>query len=157
MTMGDFPGAANLPDESSHKDLAPAEGFAMGDVAQDTFAALIGASVERCAAGNAQAKLTVGPNHLNPHGTAHGAVLYSLAGVAIAASINDETTSGIVWSASIDYVAPGRLGDELVAEAVVEPLADKHANVIVTITRPSDGVVVARSLAKAKIRPRSGG
>jgi acyl-CoA thioesterase len=129
----------------------------MGDVAQDTFAALIGASVERCAAGNAQAKLIIGPNHLNPHGTAHGAVLYSLAGVAIAASINDETTSGIVWSASIDYVAPGRLGDELVAEAVVEPLADKHANVIVTITRPSDGVVVATSLAKAKIRPRAAG
>jgi hypothetical protein len=49
------------------------------------------------------------------------------------------------------------LGDELVAEAVVEPLADRHANVIVTITRPSDGVVVATSLAKAKIRPRSAG
>jgi len=130
------------------------EGVAMDDVAQDTFAALIGASVERLAPGCARANLSIGQNHLNPHGTAHGAVLYSLAGVAIAASINDETTSGIVWSASIDYLAPGRLGDDLVAEAVVEPLAENQANVAVTITRPLDGVVVATSVARAKIRAR---
>ena len=126
----------------------------MDDVAQDTFAAFIGASVERLAPGHARANLTIGQNHLNPHGTAHGAVLYSLAGVAIAASINDETTSGIVWSASIDYVTPGRLGDELVADAVVEPVQENQAHVVVTISRPLDGVVVATSLARAKIRPR---
>jgi len=126
----------------------------MDAFAQDTFAQFIGASVERLAPGCARANLTIGPNHLNPHGTAHGAVLYSLAGVAIAASINDETTSGIVWSASIDYLAPGRLGDDLVAEAVVEPLIENQANVAVTITRPLDGVVVATSVARAKIRAR---
>ena len=127
----------------------------MADVGQDTFAEFIGATVERLEPGRAEARLTIGANHLNPHGTAHGAVLYSLSGVAIAASINDVETSGIVFSASIDYVAPARLGDELVAVAVVEHLPENQGTVAVTITRPSDGVVVATASASAKLRPRN--
>lgn len=129
----------------------------MAELGQDTFAEFIGATVERLESGRAQSQLTIGANHLNPHGTAHGAVLYSLSGVAIAASINDAETSGIVWSAAIDYVAPARLGDELVAQAVVERLPENQAKVAVTITRPSDGVVVATAWASAKLRARIAG
>ncbi len=127
----------------------------MAELGQDTFAEFIGATVERLESGRAQSQLTIGANHLNPHGTAHGAVLYSLSGVAIAAAINDEQTSGIVFSASIDYLAPSRDGDLLVAEAVVDEDAPNQWTVAVTITRPSDGVVVATATASAKLRPRN--
>ncbi len=122
--------------------------------AQDTFAEFIGATVRRIEPGRTQAQLTIGPHHRNPHGTAHGGVLFSLAGVAIAASINDAETSGIVWAATIDYLAPAREGDELIADAVVERGATNQATVTVTVTRPADGVVVATASASAKVRAR---
>ena len=126
----------------------------MAELGQDTFAEFIGATVVRLEPGLAQARLVIGEHHLNPHGTAHGAVLYSLAGVAIAASINDDVTSGIVWSASIDYVSPARLGDELVARTELEPQGDREVLVSVIVSRPLDGEVVATATASAKVRPR---
>jgi acyl-CoA thioesterase len=42
------------------------------------FADLIGMVVQRTGRGTAQARLTVGPDHLNPHGVLHGAVLFAL-------------------------------------------------------------------------------
>lgn len=42
------------------------------------FADLIGMTVERTGPGSARAQLTVGPDHLNPHGVLHGAVLFAL-------------------------------------------------------------------------------
>ena len=42
------------------------------------FADLIGMEVQRTGHGTAQARLTVGPDHLNPHGVLHGAVLFAL-------------------------------------------------------------------------------
>ena len=45
----------------------------------DTFAALLGITVTRLGPGRTESAVTIGPDHLNPHGTAHGALLYSLA------------------------------------------------------------------------------
>ena len=120
----------------------------------DTFAELIGVRVERLLPGRTRAYLTVGLQHLNPHGTTHGSALYSLSGAAIAAALNDELTSGLVWKASIEYLAPSREGDELTAEAIVGEGQGKDVDVNVTITRAADDTLVATSVANAKIRPR---
>lgn len=42
------------------------------------FADLIGMEVQRTGLGAAEARLTVRPDHLNPHGVLHGAVLFAL-------------------------------------------------------------------------------
>ena len=120
----------------------------------DTFAELIGVRVERLSTGRTRAHLTIGPQHLNPHGTTHGSALYSLSGAAIAAALNDDLTSGLVWQASIEYLAPSREGDELTAEAVVGEVQGKDAEVVVNITRTVDETLIATSVASAKIRPR---
>ena len=120
----------------------------------DTFAELIGVRVERLSPGRTRAHLTIGPRHLNPHGTTHGSALYSLSGAAIAAALNDDLTSGLVWKASIEYLAPSREGDELTAEAVVGEVQGKDADVVVNITRAIDETLIATSVASAKIRPR---
>ena len=120
----------------------------------DTFAELIGVRVERLSPGRTRAYLTVGAQHLNPHGTTHGSALYSLSGAAIAAALNDDVTSGLVWKASIEYLAPSREGDELTAEAVVGEVQGKDAEVVVNITRAVDETLIATSVASAKIRPR---
>jgi acyl-CoA thioesterase len=139
----------------------------------DAFAALLGVRITRQGGGQAEATLTVGPDHLNPHGTAHGALLYSVAGVALAAAANDDEHSGVVSAVHIDYLSPARLGDRLVARAqVVERLAreDLFAVRLVRVTSPAgddqtdhdatgenpdDGVeVVARLTARATRRRR---
>jgi acyl-CoA thioesterase len=141
----------------------------MNEPLPDVFAELLGAQVERVADGCAQARLVVAAGHLNPHGTAHGAVVYSLAVCALAAAANDRARSGIARSVLIDYLAPAALGERLVAVARVlestgsedvfevrvlceaaERLADNH--------RAGEGVadehVVARLSARVTRRTR---
>ena len=50
----------------------------------DHYARHLGIVVENFDNGSATASLTVGPEHLNPHGTAHGALLFSVVGAALA-------------------------------------------------------------------------
>lgn len=42
------------------------------------FADLVGFEVETLDVGRAMARLTIGPDHMNPHGVVHGAVLFAL-------------------------------------------------------------------------------
>jgi len=83
---------------------------------KDEFAALLGVEVQRLGPGHTVATMTTDDHHANPHGTVHGAVLYAVAGAAIAAAANDEEHSGIVTSVMVDYLQPAAIGDVLRAE-----------------------------------------
>jgi acyl-CoA thioesterase len=123
----------------------------------DTFAALLGVVVNRLGDGRVEAALTVGPHHLNPHGTAHGAVLYSLGGIALAAAANDATHSGMVSAVHIDYVRPARMGDRLVARAERTERMDREDLYVVRVLRHGDAPdeeIVARLSGRANRRPR---
>jgi acyl-CoA thioesterase len=122
----------------------------------DAFADLLGISVTRHGGGRADAALDIAEQHLNPHGTAHGALLYSLAGVALAAAANDDEHSGVVSAVTIDYVRPARLGDALVARAdVAERLAKEDLFEIRVLRGGTDGELVARAHARATRRVRA--
>jgi len=51
------------------------------------FGRLIGLEVTERAAGESRCTLGVGPHRLNPHGTVHGGVLYSLADQGMGAAV----------------------------------------------------------------------
>ena len=121
----------------------------------DTFAALLGVAISRPAPGCAEASITVGAHHLNPHGTAHGALLYSVGGVALAAAANDTAHSGVVTAVHIDYVAPARMGDRLVARAEIAERMPKEDLFVVRVVRAVDGALVARLSGRATRRDRS--
>jgi acyl-CoA thioesterase len=123
----------------------------------DTFAALLGVAITRPEAGVAAASLTVAPHHLNPHGTAHGALIYSVGGIALAAAINDAAHSGLVSAVHIDYVSPARLGDRLVARAEPAERLPTEDLLTVRVVRASDGALVARLTGRASRRQRDGG
>ncbi len=54
---------------------------------QHPFAELIGLRFEEQRAGYSRCALEVGEKHLNPHGVAHGAVLYALADTGMGAAL----------------------------------------------------------------------
>jgi acyl-CoA thioesterase len=125
-----------------------------GPLRPDAFAALLGISVTRDAPGQAEACLTVGPQHLNPHATAHGALIYSLAGVALAAAANDDAHSGVVSAVLIDYLHPAQAGDVLVARAELSERLTREDLFTVRVVRDPDGQVIARVTGRATRRPR---
>ncbi len=121
----------------------------------DAFAEHLGVAVERTSPGTARATLTLDARHANPHGTAHGAVLYSLAGIALAAAANDDTTSGIVSAVHIDYLAPARPGEALTATAQLVDSTAREDVFVVRVVRDADGVLVARAGGRATRRSRA--
>lgn len=118
----------------------------------DAYAALLGIEVDGQGGGRAEACLQVDQRHLNPHGTAHGALIYSLAGIALAAAANDQEHSGIVSAVHIDYLQPARAGDRLTATADLAERLPKEDVFVVRVARGSD--VIARATARATRRTR---
>ncbi|WP_418062929.1 PaaI family thioesterase [Pimelobacter simplex] len=119
---------------------------------RDAFAATLGVAVTSHGGGRAEARVVVTGDHLNPHGTAHGSFLFSLAGIALAAAANDAEHSGVVSAVQIDYVRPARAGDTLVATAEV---AERLAKEDLFVVRVTDGdELVARATGRANRRAR---
>jgi acyl-CoA thioesterase len=122
----------------------------------DAFADFLGAKITQLGGGNATAELTFGPQHLNPHGTGHGSCIYALAGLALAAAANNDTHSGVVSAVQIDYLAPVREGDTLVAHAAVQERLTREDIFVIRVLRGADpGEVVARATGRANRRARA--
>ncbi len=120
----------------------------------DSYAQFLGVEVENFGNGHATATLTIGGDHLNPHRTAHGALLYSVIGSALAAAANNDTHSGVVSSIHVDYLAPAYEGDQLVAVAELTERAAREDIFAIRLTRPADAVTVARASGRATRREK---
>lgn len=126
----------------------------MTAVHPDTFAALLGIGVERIGSGVVEAVVTIGPHHLNPHGTAHGAVIYAVGGVALAAAANDAEHTGIVSAVQIDYVRPAKMGDRLLARAELAERTPREDLYVIRVVTGPDRELVARLSGRASRRVR---
>jgi acyl-CoA thioesterase len=83
------------------------------------LARLLGLRRRRMADGEATVELTIGPDHLNPYGVAHGAVVYALVDTAMGAALVSRLEPGercATVEVKIQYLAPVAAGD-LRAEA----------------------------------------
>ena len=72
-------------------------------------------SVER--PGESTASMSVRPDMVNGHALCHGGLIFSLADTAFAFACNAYDDVTVAAGASIDFVRPAQLGDELVASA----------------------------------------
>lgn len=118
----------------------------------DEYAHYLGIETISAGGGSAESRVVVGEHHLNPHGTAHGAFLFSLAGVALAAAANDDEHTGVVSAVHIDYLRPVRAGDALRAVARSVERLPKEDIYEVRVLRGDD--VVARLSGRANRRVR---
>lgn len=120
----------------------------------DRYARHLGIAVQNFGNGEATAALTVGRDHLNPHGTAHGALMFGVVGAALAAAANNDTHSGVVSSIHIDYLAPAHEGDELVAVATLAERLAREDIFVVRLTKAGGTTAVARATGRATRRDR---
>jgi len=67
--------------------------------------------------GTAELRMTVTPEMVNGHGIAHGGYVFLLADTAFACACNSHGPMTVAAAADIDFVAPARAGDVLVATA----------------------------------------
>jgi len=85
--------------------------------AGDTASQALGMRVTAIGPGCATLEMPVRADMLNGHQTCHGGLIATLADSAFAFACNSHNEVTVASGFSIDLVAPGRLGDVLVADA----------------------------------------
>ncbi|WP_439524334.1 hydroxyphenylacetyl-CoA thioesterase PaaI [Marivita sp.] len=117
---------------------------------QDHASQWMGMELADASEGRAVMELTVAKHHCNGHGMCHGGVIFALADSAFAFACNSRNQVTVAQHNSITYIASGRLGDRLRAEATEISLRGRSGVTDVTVTNQS-GTVIAefRGMSRA--------
>lgn len=99
--------------------------------------------------GLATVTMVVRPDMVNGHGTCHGGYLFLLADTAFAFACNTHGPPVVAAGADVAFLAPARVGDELVATAVERVLAGRSGLYDVTVRRGDDVVLEFRGRSRA--------
>ncbi|ELK41971.1 hotdog fold thioesterase [Brevibacillus agri] len=94
---------------------------------QDQFAQFLGVKLIELGEGTATAEVTVAEHMLNAHGTAHGAIIFSLADFVFAAACNSYGKTSVALSMNIGFLAAAMKGNRLVATATEEKKNNRTA------------------------------
>jgi acyl-CoA thioesterase len=114
-------------------------------MAADRASAMLGIELVALAPGRARARMTVRPDMVNGHDIAHGGLVFALADTAFACACNSAGPVTVAAGAEVVFVAPARVGDELVADAALRTGYGRHGIYDVTVRRGAgdDADVVA--------------
>ena len=85
--------------------------------ARDDASKWLGMSLDAVGPGTATTSFTVEQHHTNGHDICHGGYIFTLADSAFAFACNSHNRLAVAQHNTITFVAPGRLGDRLKAEA----------------------------------------
>lgn len=100
----------------------------------DLFPKSLGIELVELSPGRAVVAMTVTESMANFHGTAHGGALFTLADTAFALSCNSHGTPAVALSVTMDYMAPARPGDRLVAVAEEAQRTKRTGSYHITVT-----------------------
>ena len=110
--------------------------------------------IEEVRVGYARIAMTVRADMLNGHRIAHGGMIFALADTAFAYACNSRNVSSVAQQASIVFLAQGREGDRLVAEAREQSLVSRSGVYGVTVRNAKgDDIAVFQGLSRALSRP----
>lgn len=102
----------------------------------------LGMRIVKIGPGYAQLTMPVRPDMLNGHQTCHGGFIFALADSAFAFSCNSYNRNTVASGCTIDYLAPGRAGDVLTAEAIEQSRAGRTGVYDVTVSNQA-GIRIA--------------
>ena len=144
-----------------HDDATKADSLARSQAdamyADDTAIQALGIEIDNVAPGHAEARMTVSKTMINGHDVCHGGYLFTLADTAFAYACNTYGAPTVAAAASIEFLFPARLGDELLASASEAQRGKRSGIYDVRVTR-GDGRLIALFRGRsAVLRPASGG
>lgn len=97
------------------QQLAEASAAAMW--ADDKASQALGMAIESMAPGQAVLSMPVREDMVNGHSICHGGFIFTLADSAFAFACNSENYNTVAAGVRIEFLAPGKLGDQLTAQA----------------------------------------
>jgi acyl-CoA thioesterase len=119
--------------------LAELAGKAMYE--RDPASQALGMALAAIAPGYARMTMAVRADMLNGHQTCHGGYIFMLADSAFAFACNSHNFNTVGAGCTIDYLAPGRLGDVLTATAQEQALAGKTGVYDIKVTNQDERVI----------------
>jgi acyl-CoA thioesterase len=118
-----------------------AEACAQAMFARDRASQAFGMKIEAVTPGYARLAMTLLPEMINGHQTAHGGVIFTLCDSAFAFACNSRNVPSVAQHCSISYITPGREGERLVAECRETNLAGRFGIYDTTVTADGGRVV----------------
>jgi acyl-CoA thioesterase len=100
---------------------------------RDPASQALGMKLDAIRPGFARMSMRVRADMLNGHATCHGGFIFMLADSAFAFACNSHNFNTVGAGCTIDYLAPSREGDLLIADAVEQALAGKTGVYDVTV------------------------
>lgn len=115
---------------------------------RDVASRALGITLSDVSFGRATATMRVTPQMVQAHGTCHGGYLFLLADTAFSFACN---TSGqfVASGADVEFLAPVRVGDKLVATAVERVVRGRRGIYDVTVRRGEETVVEFRGRSRS--------
>jgi acyl-CoA thioesterase len=101
----------------------------------------LGMTLDEIAPGIAVTSMVVQEHHLNGHKICHGGFIFTLADSAFAFACNSYNQLAVAQHNTVSFIAPGRLGERLVARAVETNKTGRNGIYDVTVTGENDRVI----------------
>lgn len=109
---------------------------------RDQAAQALGMSIVSVKPGYAKLSMAVRADMVNGHHICHGGMIFSLADTAFAYSCNSYNKNTVASACNIDFLAPGKEGEMLEAEAIEQSQSGRTGVYDVTV-RSSSGKTIA--------------
>ncbi|HET9446331.1 MAG TPA: hydroxyphenylacetyl-CoA thioesterase PaaI [Steroidobacteraceae bacterium] len=119
-----------------------AEASARAMYGQDHASQALGMRILEVRPGYARLSMTVREDMVNGHELCHGGLIFTLADSAFAFACNTYDSVTVASAANVEFLLPGRLGDELTATAE-ERSRSKRTGVYDVVVRNQQGESVA--------------
>ncbi|MFC3107198.1 hydroxyphenylacetyl-CoA thioesterase PaaI [Undibacterium arcticum] len=110
--------------------------------ARDPATQAMGIALAEIRPGYARMTMTIRADMLNGHDTCHGGFIFALADSTFAFACNSHNQNTVASGCSIDYLAPGLLGDVLTADGIEQSLAGRTGVYDILVTN-QDGRRIA--------------
>ena len=124
--------------------------FARQMWADDGASAALGMEALVVEPDRAVVRMTVREDMANGHGICHGAFIFAVADSAFALACNTVGRTTVAAGADISFVTPARSGDVLLTEAKTRIRFGRSGLTDCTVTRESDGVVIAEFRGRSR-------
>jgi acyl-CoA thioesterase len=120
----------------------------------DNASQALGMRVLSVTEGRATVEMAVRADMVNGHKICHGGMVFTLADSAFAFACNSRNVPAVASGCSIEFLAPAREGDVLIAEAIEITLAGKTGIYDATV-RNQTGAIIATFRGRSRRLPHA--